>query len=230
MTETIKVHIAGKLICEYCHKPFSRETALINHKCKQMERYDKIKTPEGQVALRAYQSWLKFQKRPVPDVSTFANSATFIHFIKFGAWCVKARVDLDKYVRFMVKRGFNPSMWIREDVITSYLVETDKDYFQEELMECINIMFDLADNFDVDVSDLHNTLTIDEIILLLKTGRLSPWVVFASSGFKNRIKNDATEYQMEEFNDCFDLSVWQQRLSNRDLVQQVKHYLSKMGL
>lgn len=230
MTVDVKVTIPGKLICEHCHKPFSKETALINHKCKQMERYEKIRTPEGQVALLAYQTWLKVQRRSVPDLSTFANSATFTHFIKFGAWCIKARVNVEQYVRFMVNRGFNPSMWIRDDVITAFLSENDKQHFQDELLDCVNVLFDLADAFDVDVSELYAVLTIDEIILMLKSGRLSPWIVFISSGFKQKIKAEATEEQMEEFNESFDVNVWQQRLNNKELVQQVRRYLSHMGL
>lgn len=65
---------------------------------------------------------------------------------------------------------------------------------------------------------------------MLRAGKLSPWVVFISAGFKNRIRNEATPEQMQDFNDSFDVQVWQHRLSNRELVTQVKHYLSQMGL
>lgn len=230
MSVDVKVVIPGKMICEYCHKPFSRETALINHKCKQMERYDKIRTPAGQIALTAYQTWLKIQRRSVPDLSTFANSASFTHFIKFGTWCIKAKVDVEKYIRYMVKREFNPSMWLREDVITSFLRDSDKDHIRDEILECVDIIYDLADAFEVAPSELYQVLTIDEIIHMLRAGKLSPWVVFISAGFKNRIKKEATPEQMQDFNDSFDVQVWQHRLSNHELVQQVKHYLSQMGL
>ena len=80
--------------CKYCEREFRRETTLEVHVCEQKRRYQTKDDPATRIA---FQNFLAFYETTQGSAKhktfdDFAKSAYYRAFIKFGNYCVNARV------------------------------------------------------------------------------------------------------------------------------------------
>jgi hypothetical protein len=185
-------------ICDKCHKSYVRERAFMNHQCKQMKREAELKTPIGQAAWNYYQSWMRKKQRHQNSADAFLSSnyyRTFINFVEFSA---KVKLPLpDKFIWFMVHKDYPPSMWMNDDVYGQYLSFIDKDI---EPMAQVNItiktFLKYTNEQNIDVEQIFDYITISEILGLLRTRQIFPWLLLFSKKFKELLQQATTEQQM----------------------------------
>lgn len=229
----ISVHdisMKGKFVCEYCSKPFSKETAFLQHKCKQMERYEIIRTPVGQLAWNCYKFWLKLQRRAVDDVSLFIQTGNFTNFCKFAEWTKKTNLDWQSYITLMVKKNYTPNMWLRDDVIGIFLKSQKRDSYRDTLLSQIDMLYDLSEEFGVDISELPDILEIEEIHQLVKRGIISVVFILFCPKFSQKIKEQATQTHLQTFDEMVKKDEWDKLLQQKNVVEDIKQCLRSVNL
>lgn len=219
--------------CHLCHKVLTSERFFLKHKCKRMEREAEVKTPEGQAAWYYYTLWIRAQRRVPPSANTFTESKyfrTFIEFVKFSQ-----RVNLpapEKFIWYMVHRGFTPVMWRSDEVYALYMEYIDRQMPPlEQLSLSIDVLSKRADKAEVDISDVFNTFEVPELIHCVRTRQLSPWLLLFSKKFKQVLVEVATDEQRIIMENLIRPEYWIACMQEQPtVIPTIKMLVSEMGI
>ncbi len=226
MVDITQISIKGKWICEFCNKPFTKESAFLKHKCKQMERYDEMRTPIGQLAFSCYKRWLKLLGRPEGTADQFINSSFFTQMIKFAMLSVELKFNVDDYIGYCCKKNYTPAMWCYQDVISAFLLRTGDKNIKNEVISSINFLLDVCDENDISITELiEDVMTPKELYSFCKIGQISPWLFFNSGKLKNKIKDCNQPTIIIKFQQLYDPCVWINNMKlevNDDLKKIIK--------
>lgn len=171
--------------CSFCRKKFRRENAFIKHRCEKMKRDEALRTPQGQAALSYYRKWLNYQQKRVPDDRAFINSSSYNAFMRFAEFVKKSEMPTpEEFIRLMLKKNFQPSMWLINEVHSIYMEHLDNNVPPKQLANItMATLCDLADYYDCEIGDVFRYAYPGEVIDLIKKRKLSPWVLLKSSKF-----------------------------------------------
>lgn len=219
--------------CKYCGRQFVREHHYLNHKCKEMKRDEELRTPSGQTALNYYQLWMRTMKRNPPSAAAFVTSRyyrTFMNFVEFSK-----KVDLpkpEKFVWLMVHKDYPPTIWTTDDAYTTYLEFLDRKTTPlEQASTSIETLLAIADRHDVEPSEVFSVLQVQELIHLLRTRRLSAWLLLFSKKFKHIFANDTTAEQRMIIENLIRPEYWGEKLEEHaEDVKTIKMLVAEMGI
>jgi hypothetical protein len=220
--------------CNFCQQGFKSETRFLKHKCKEMVREEKFKSLTGQAAWNYYKDWMKLKhKSMVPAASTFKNSKFFTAFYNFATFVKKAQLpDVNVFIDLMVRTGVDPNYWASDAAYRRYLEHVTRKLPAKELAKItIKTMFDVAEAADVDVSQIFNILTPNEVIQLLHQRRFSPWILLNSKNFADFYVNHTTKEEKIILETIMNPDYWKKRFEKypQDL-EMVKQYIKELGL
>lgn len=222
-----------KYECNFCGAKFKLEDRFMAHRCKQMIRDEEIRTPLGQAAWSYYQRWLKLQRRAVPKLETFLTSRYYATFIKFAKFAKKVGLpDHELFIKRMVELDMTPMLWCHNDVYTDYIQYLDRRADPKKAAQnTINYMFKIAESLDVDVSDIFDHLTPDDIIQMLHRRQLSPWILLHSPKFKKFLIEKSNEEQRIVMTSIINPQYWaDQKAKHPKVVAQMKKYVRELNL
>lgn len=219
--------------CKYCGRQFQREHNYLAHKCKEMKRDEEMRTPQGQAALNYYQLWMRTMKRNPPNAAAFITSRyyrTFMNFVEFTR-----RVDLpkpEKFISLMVQKDYPPTIWTNDEVYTTYLEFLDRKTSPiDQATLSIETLVGLADKHDIDLSDVFTVITVQDIIHLLRTRRLSAWLLLFSNKFKYIFANNTTTEQRMVIENLIRPDYWGDKLADHPQdVETIKMLVKEMGI
>lgn len=196
-TKTAASMMAPRFTCKHCTHGFSSETRYIQHKCKQMKRAEELQTPIGQAAWSYYQQWMRSHKRMPPPSSSFLSSKYFRTFINFATHVQQVNLPHpDKFMWLMKERNIPPTIWTTNDVYSLFLEHIDRVSSPlEQAKLSIDTLLNIADKAQVQVDDVFNVITLNDVIQLLRLRRLSPWLLLNSKKFKQMYKETASSEQ-----------------------------------
>ena len=225
--------VHARFVCKYCHRVFVHEDRYLQHECKQMKREAEFKSPTGQAAFHYYQNWMRYLKRMPPPAASFLTSKyfrTFINFTKFVR-----DVDLprpDRFVQYMVEKGFTPTMWMSDDVYTLYLEFLDRRTSpMDQAKLSIDTLLNMADRHDVDVSDVFTKLEPHELMHLLRVRKLSPWLLLLSKKFKSYFVTETNDEQKIIIESLVRPSYWADKFGNHpDDIANIKKCISALDI
>lgn len=223
----------SRFTCKHCHTVFVREDRYLVHKCKTMKRLEEFQTPDGQAAWQYYQLWLRKQKRQSPAPTSFLSSKyyrTFINFSKFA----KA-VDLpkiDKFVWLMVEKKYPPTIWTNDEVYSSYLEFLDhKTTPLEQVKLSIETLLAHADKHEIDISQVFDKLLPNEVIHMVRTRQLSPWLLLFSNSFKKMFKERVTPEQAIILETLIRPDFWAKKFEDHEKsIEKIKQCVKEMNV
>lgn len=177
--------------CQYCNKTFSSETRFMNHTCKDMEKSDSLRSPDGLLAYEYYCKWMQKQRRKAPTIETFQHSRYFTSFFKFVKYCkTHSIVYPEKYIDIMMNRDLSPMLWCRDECFSFYLDYCDnKADPMEQVVISVDTILTLSEQLELSPSELFDTLHYREIFALIQQQKLSLWLLFGSEKFRNLMKS-----------------------------------------
>ena len=183
--------------CTYCGSTFVTEDRYLKHHCKQMKRAEEMKSPIGQGAWAFYQAWMKAYKRMVPHIDSFTKSKYYQSFIRFAEHVKKLNIpDPEAFIALMKDKDISPTIWTNDQVYAMYLEYLDRRASPTSQAQItIDTLFKIADAADCETSEVFDILTGNEIIVLLRERRLSPWILLFSKKFKNMLIHNVTDEQ-----------------------------------
>lgn len=208
----------SKFTCEYCKKEFAKETSIAAHMCEPKRRY--ASRDEAGVRL-GFQSYIRFYETAAGSArnktfETFAESAYYRAFVKFGRYCVGIRaINPPRFIDWLLKHNKKIDYWCSDRVYTEYLI----DYLQVEavddaLSRAVEFGLDWAEDNSAQPNDCLRYGNANAMCYAVTTGRISPWVIYNSeSGQKFLSSLDPTQVAM--IWSYIDSDVWQQQFAKR---------------
>lgn len=223
----------ARFTCKCCHKVFVKEYAFLEHRCKQMIRLEEFKTPIGQSAWQHYQMWMRQQQHMIPPPSSFLASRYFRTFINFVKFSTSVHLPfIDKFIWLMIHKKYPPTIWTNDDVYAIYIEFLDlKASPFDQVQLSIQTLMKLADNGNVDVSSVFDVITPTNMIQLLRTRRLSPWLLLFSSKFKVWFVNNTSNEQKMILESIIRPDYWSDRIDeNVEDVDNIKLFVAEMEI
>jgi len=198
-----------------------------------MKREAELKTPNGQTAWHYYSLWLRQMKRMPPPASTFLSSKffrTFINFVKFTK-----SVDLpkpEKFIWLMVQKNYPPTMWMNDDVYVMYIEFIDRQFTPiEQAKISVETLCAIADKHEIALEDVFTVIKGHDIIQMLRTRRLSPWLLLNSRKFRDLYLNDLTTEQRIIIDQLVRPEYWaDKKEAHGDAVTTIRAITKEMGI
>lgn len=220
-------------LCTFCNTKFVYETNFIKHRCTAMVRAEQFKTPLGQAAWQYYQEWFRVYHRAILSHDAFLSSRYYNSFINFAKHVILLKIpDVKLYIKLMKEKDFSPFIWTNDQVYGLYLQYLDtKVSPAKQASITIKTLFEYADKFNCDISEVFKHLTPSELIQLFRERRISPWLMVFSHSFINVLKNKATEEQRKILESIIRLPYLEKKLSeNPKNVELMKSCVEKLNI
>lgn len=223
----------AKYECRFCKHKFVHENRFLVHRCKAMIRDEDFRSAEGQAAWLYYQKWMKAYRRLVPAADSFLHSKFFNSFLRFARFVKTVHLpDVDIFIWLMKERDISPSIWTNDQVYSLYLEFIDRKSPPLKQAEItVHTLLDIADENEIDVGDVFEVLTPNEVIQLLRQRRLSPWVLLHSTKFKKFFIERTTSEEKIILETIIRYDFWKKKFeSQKDGVEYMKRYVAELSL
>lgn len=219
--------------CKHCGTRFTHENRFIKHHCKQMQREQMFQQPIGQAAWIFYQKWMRAYKKMAHNANAFLHSKYYNSFIRFAEFVKQVKIpDPDLFISIMRDHDISPTIWTNDQVYALYLEHMDKKIPPLRHAEItINTLFDLAENYEVDVSEVFDELPSHEIIQMIRARRVSPWILLHSPRFSKFFRERATVEERIIMESIIRPPYWKEKFQKYpDIVDQMKVYVRELKL
>jgi hypothetical protein len=146
-----------------------------------------------------------------------------------------AKVNLpfpDKFIWFMNEKKYTPNMWTLDEPYVQYMDFLDRQADpMDQVTSSIKLLLDISDAADIDVCDVFDIIKPMELIQLVRTRRLSPWLLLHCKKFKLYFRDVISPEQKIILENLINPSFWSDRFDDKEeLVTKIKMYVSELGL
>lgn len=101
----------------------------------------------------------------------------------------------------------------------------------DQTQTSIKTLIKIAEKHDVDLADVFTKLTVPELIRMLQTRQLSPWLLLHSVKFKEIYRNQCSTEQKMIMGTLIKGDFWAQKIEdNQEAVEKIKLLVSEMGI
>jgi hypothetical protein len=140
--------------------------------------------------------------------------------------------DVDTFIRVMRERDIPPPMWTNDQVYPIYLEHMDRKATPTKQAEItINTLFNIAEDHDIDVGSVFDHVTANEVILLLRQRRMSPWLLLHSAKFKQFFVHGTSSEEKIIMESIIRPPYWSEKFSTRsDDVATMKQFIQELNL
>lgn len=220
--------------CPFCDNRYVQEASFMKHRCKPMIRDEELKTVEGRQAWLNYERWMYQSRRFKPTVETFTVSSQYAYFMKFAKFCRRVQVaDVNSFITIMInENNVPPSMWTLPEAHALYLNRLDRLITPMQMVSLsIDTLFNLAGEHNIDVSDIFDVLSPNELILMIQRRKLSPWLLLKSPKFANFYQNHTTTEEQIILKTIIKFDFWYEKFSkHKTEVEQIKGIVAELNL
>jgi len=220
--------------CQFCGKSFKREKTLAVHLCEQKRRWLNKDSKYVRLGLLAYNRFYELTQGATKEKTyeQFAKSNYYTAFTKFGRHILEiSAIDPEKFIDFVIRNSVKLDKWCSDSVYETYIRELNKKETAERAVERgILLMEQWSRENDRPYNVFFREISKPRLIHWVKSGRISPWIIFnCSSGSAaiDALSNQEQNLIMEYLEPTF----WTRKFSTRkedvDFVQMV---LKEAGL
>lgn len=223
--------------CKFCDKAFSKESTLLSHLCEQKRRNQQKDETGVQFGFRAYIKFYEMTQGSAKsrNYDEFAKSAFYLAFVKFGRYCVDIRcINFMSFTEWLLENRKKVDYWCKDSLYEEWMnpylrKESTQDALERGLKEMqayADTHTELQNNFN----DYFRLGNANRIIHHIRSGRISPWVIFnCDSGIE--FLGNLTEDQTGLIWNYIEPDFWQRKFKNyQSDVEWCKEILTKAGL
>jgi len=153
--------------------------------CPKKRRVTDKDSVGSRMGFRVFQRFyeLTTNSKKVKTFDDFIDSKYYIAFVKFGRHLVELDpINCNDFVDFVIKNGVKLNDWSKDYVYETYL----EDYMRREppdraLERTIIFLNKWGTDNDCAYSDFFRLATPSEAAYFIKTGKVSPWVLYLSA-------------------------------------------------
>lgn len=219
--------------CEYCHKKLTTQARLDKHNCRPKKRHLFLKTQKGKSAYFVYSTWMNEQGHKAPSIDTFAESKFFDAISEFVNYSNSVGLpDRKAFIVYATDRRILPYSWTSPDLYNEFIQFFDEAKTPMEMCQIsLSTILDLSEIFECDVSEVFEHMYTSDIMKLVISRKLSPWLLLFSTGFMNHIKFDATAEQKIMINTVIDYKQWAEKFKeNVEAVREIKKIVNEFNI
>ena len=225
--------VTASYTCKYCNKSFDSETRYLSHHCKEMRKFEEFQSPIGQAALGYYQRWMRVMKRNPPAGNAFLASRYYRTFINFAQFVAKVNLPTpEKFIWLMNEKSYPPTMWTNDDAYTQYLEFLDRrSPPMDQVAVSLKTLLNVADEHDVDISEVFDHIKPGSLIHMVRTRQLSPWVLLHSKVFKQFFRDKLSEEQKIILQTLINPEYWGDQFDDKpEESKQIQTYVAELGI
>jgi hypothetical protein len=202
--------------------------------CPKKRRYADRDSIGSRLGFRVFQRFFELTttaKNP-KSFEDFIDSQYYTAFVKFGRHLAELNpINTDNFVDFVIKNSVKLKDWQKDYVYETYLVELMKKEPPERALERTMLFFtEWAEESGNNFNDFFRSATTQEAVYYLKTGKISPWVLYlapSADGLMDRFNEE--QYAMIE--PIINPGIWTSRITkNQEDVKFIKTVLNEAGL
>lgn len=220
--------------CKYCGTKFHREKTLSTHMCVKKRRHMEIETAGSRFGFRTFQKFYELttkSKKPKTQ-QEFIDSPYYTDFAKFGNHlCNLKPIYPEQYIEFVIMGGVKLKDWTKDAIYDLFVIDMIKKEPPTSATErTITEIMEWSEKNGTPFNLFFSTITANEGAYLIKTGRISPWVLYlCESGEK--LMNRFSEDHSNMIGEVIDPGYWMKvfKKSNDD-VEYIKALLEQAGL
>jgi len=223
-----------KFDCKYCGKKFHKETTLATHICLKKQRYLDINTEGFRYGFRTFQKYFAYHtnSKKIKTQDEFIDSQYYTEFVNFGNHVGLLRpVHLEQYIDFVIKSGLKIEKWKIDSVYELYienLVKTEPPVSATD--RTISVIIEWCEKNNVTFNQFFINISANEAAYLIKTGRISPWVLYLSKSAED-LQGRFTEDHDPMIKNVIDPGFWMRKFKKEtDDVEYIKNLLEQAGL
>ena len=153
--------------------------------CVKKRRHMDIGTAGSRFGLRAFQKFyeLTTKSKKIKTIEEFINSPYYIDFVKFGNHLALLKpVHIEKYIEYVILNGVKLKDWTKDFVYDVYVEDlVKKEPAVSATERTVTEIIDWCDKNNVAFDKFFSTVNVNEAAHLIRTGRISPWVLYLSS-------------------------------------------------
>jgi hypothetical protein len=220
--------------CKFCGHSFAKETTLTKHMCVKKRRYMDIDATGPRFGFRAFQRFFELttNSKKAKTHQEFIESPYYIDFVKFGNHLALLKpIHADQYIDFVVKGGLKLKDWTKDFVYDVYIQDLIKKEPPTSAADrTITEIMEWCKDNNTQFNEFFIKINPNEAAHLVRTGRISPWVLYLSSTGENLV-NRFTEDHANIINEIIDPGYWMKKFKkNNDDVEYIKSILEQAGL
>ena len=180
----VKKKMEQNFQCKFCGTKFHKETTLTTHMCVKKQRYMDVNATGPRLGFRTFQRFYELTtktKKP-KSIDDFINSPYYIDFVKFGNHLALLKpVHLEKYIDFVIMNGVKLKDWTKDSVYEVYVEDlVKKEPAVSAAERTISEIMDWCEINRVEFKDFFFSISANEAAYKIKTGKISPWVLYLS--------------------------------------------------
>lgn len=205
--------------CKYCGTKFHKETTLTTHMCVKKRRYMDIDTAGSRFGFRTFQRFyeLTTQGKKLKSIDEFINSPYYIDFAKFGNHLALLKpIYIEKYIDFVIMNGVKLKDWSKDFVYETYVDDlVKKEPAVSATDRTITEIMEWCDKNGVPFNGFFSSISANEAAYLIKTGRISPWVLYLSTTGES-LMTRFNEDHAKMIGTVIDPGYWKKRFRNSE--------------
>ena len=202
--------------------------------CVKKRRHMEINSSGSRFGFRAFQRFYEITMRPKApkSIDDFISSPYYIDFAKFGNHLAALKpIHMDQYIDYVIRNGVKLKDWTKDFVYEVYLDDLiKKEPATSATAITITEIMEWCDINNVKFKDFFVTVSANEAAYLIKTGRISPWVLYLSSSGGD-LMTRFTEDHSRMIGNMIDPGFWSKKFKkSEDDVLYIKGILEQAGL
>lgn len=223
--------------CELCGKTYKTEKGLLFHTCESKKRMNEKEELYARIAFMAYIRFYQFiqpqgfKKKP-KKFSDFVNSPFYKGFVEFGHYVADMKMNNpDKYIDFLIRNDVPLKKWTNDRIYEMFVTEILKKEKPVYAIErSIKNMERWAEEHDSAWEDYFNKASNFKIVSNIKTGKISPWIIYNTKSGKRFLKT-LSENEINYIYNIINPEYWKTRFNKDDEdTKAISSILKKAGL
>lgn len=223
--------------CELCRKEYKTERGLLYHKCENKKRLNEKNELFCRIAFISYLKFyqtvqFEYSRKKPRTFNDFVKSKFYNGFINFGKYVADMKMlEPEKYVDFLIKKEVPLHRWTSDSLYEIYVISSLKKEKPDFAIEkSIKTMEKWAIESNTSWTAYFNEAGNFRIISNLKTGKISPWVIYNTKTGKNFIRS-LTQSELKSIYKIIDPDYWDKAFSKyKDETKAIRMILKESGL
>lgn len=218
--------------CEFCKRDFSTEKTLIAHACEKKRRWLWKDEKYATMGFRAYQLFyevgMKYKK--VKTQEDFIDSQYYSAFIKFGKHLVDINaIDPIGFTEFLIRTNVRLDDWTLPRPYEIWVRELGrKEHPDRALERNILLMEQWSRETGEEWTDFFRKVNPQLATKWIKTGRLSPWLLFTVG---DQLVERLSDEQLVLVQELLEPGFWFKKFDTfEDEVRSIKFNLRSVGV
>lgn len=220
--------------CQYCEAKFQTENGLAQHSCRSMARIKELENSNtGTQAFLLYKLWFTKRKLREPSIKSFVSSRYYNSFLKFIDFSRKVGIpDTGIYLDIMCSDNILPQHWYNQDIYNLFKSKFDSLVPPETQLRISFITIERVSKiFDCKLGDIFNYIDPIDLIKLIDSKNISPWLLLFSKKFKIYTSTIKNPEHITLLDNAIKINSWEVIIrQNSKSIENIKKYINAADL